>query len=162
MIIVNHPFYLPKWAYHLVRTCFCDKILIMKEYAIRLIEGQDLKQSIVKFAKENHIQCGVVVASVGCLKNLRVRNAGATEIISKNEDFEILSLNGTIADEGNVHLHLCVSDCNLNAYGGHLVDGNIVNTTVELVILELAEYSATRQFDNSTGYDEIVFERKKK
>lgn len=131
----------------------------MKEYAIRLREGQDLKQAIIDFAKEKDIHCGVIVSSVGCLKNYRLRNAGATAIKEKVDHFEIISLNGTIAS-GKVHLHMAVSDENLNVYGGHLVDGNIVNTTVELVILELEEYDAKRTYDPSTKYDEIVFERK--
>lgn len=131
----------------------------MKEYAIRLREGQDLKQAIIDFAKKEDIRCGVVVSSVGCLKNYRLRNAGATAIKEKVDHFEIISLNGTIAS-GKVHLHMSVSDKDMHVYGGHLVDGNIVNTTVELVILELEEYIAKREYDSSTRYDEIVFERK--
>lgn len=131
----------------------------MKEYAIRLKEGQDLKQSIINYALEHDIKCGVVVSSVGCLKNYRLRNAGAIRVIEKEGHFEILSLNGTIAN-GKVHLHLTVGDEKLNAFGGHLVEGNIVNTTVELVILELEEYKARREFDSQTNYDEIVFERR--
>ena len=133
----------------------------MKEYAIRLREGQDLKQAVIDFAKKENIRCGVVVSSVGCLKNYRLRNAGATAIKEKVDHFEIISLNGTIAS-GKVHLHMSVSDKDMHVYGGHLVDGNIVNTTVELVILELEEYIAKREYDSSTQYDEIVFERKNK
>ena len=156
MIIVNHPFYL---LHNAKSAVFCGKILSMKEYAIRLTKGQDLKQSIVAYVLEHDIKCGVIVSSVGCLKNYRLRNAGATRVIEKTGHFEILALNGTIAS-GKVHLHLTVGDQELNAFGGHLVDGNIVNTTVELVILELEDFTAHREFDPKTNYDEIVFERR--
>lgn len=49
-----------------------------------------------------------------------------------------------------------VSDEDLNTYGGHLKDGSIVNTTVEIVLLELDDVIFNREFDDSTGWKELV------
>ena len=44
--------------------------------------------------------------------------------------------------------------------GGHLSDGCIINTTCELIILELPNYTFTREMDDSTGYKELVIKEK--
>lgn len=128
----------------------------MKTYFIRLTKGQDLKQEIQKFCFENNILAGVVICSVGCLDECLLRNAGASEIIKLNGPLEIISINGTVSVE-RVHLHLSVSDKNLKVYGGHLVDGSIINATCELGILESSDYKFLKEYDSSTGYNEIVF-----
>ena len=40
--------------------------------------------------------------------------------------------------------------------GGHLLDGCIVNTTAEIVLLELPGVRFSGAFDVSTGYRELV------
>jgi len=49
----------------------------MKLYAIRLQEGQDLKQGVADFAKTRSLSSGVVVGAVGSLSTARLRMAGA-------------------------------------------------------------------------------------
>lgn len=131
----------------------------MKEHAFRLTKGQDLKKSICAYCLEHKIDTAVVVSSVGCLDHYKVRLAKAIAFKEEDLDVEILSLNGTIS-KGKAHLHLAVSDENGNCIGGHLSEGSIVNTTCEVVLLELEDYCSRRVFDESTGYDEILFERK--
>lgn len=128
-------------------------------HAIRLTEGQDLKKEIVKYAKENNIVAGAVLSGVGCVKKINVRTAKALKCIEAEEDYEIVSLMGTISKDG-VHLHISLSDEEGVTIGGHLKDGNIINTTCELVILELPNHEFSREFDENTGYDELIIRGK--
>lgn len=129
-------------------------------YCKRLVKGQDLKFEIEKLTKENNIKAGVVLSSVGCLTELTYRTSDGVTVVNKSGHFEILSLNGTLSLDG-CHLHIAASGKEENSeeekcYGGHLKDGCIVNTTVELVIKEIKNYTFKRVMDNSTGYKELV------
>lgn len=128
-------------------------------HAIRLTENQDLKKEIIKYAEEHNIVAGAVLSGVGCVKKINVRTAKALKCIEKEENYEIVSLMGTISKD-DVHLHISLSDEEGATIGGHLKDGNIVNTTCELVILELPNYEFSREFDENTGYDELVIRGK--
>ena len=131
----------------------------MKEYAIRLVRGDDLKASIEKICKENDFDTAIVLSGVGCLSKVHIRLAKAVSELSVEEDFEIVSLNGTVS-KGQGHIHIALSDEIGNAIGGHLMEGCIVNTTCELVLGVLEDYTSVREYDDNTGYDEIKFLRK--
>ncbi len=127
----------------------------MREYAERLTENTDLKEAILRIAKENRIESGVVLCGVGCLKEVHIRKAGAKETFRSKGHYEIVSLMGTIAT-GKVHIHISLSDETMNTIGGHLLTGCIVDTTCELVLGILESYEMHREFDENTGYDELV------
>lgn len=131
----------------------------MKSHAIRLTKGMDLKEEIEKYTENNNIEAGCILSAVGCLTKLTLRTAGAKSVEEVEDDFEIVSATGTISKDG-CHIHISVSDDKLQTYGGHLKNGCIVNTTVELVLLELEEYSFNREMDKNTGYKELVIRRK--
>lgn len=131
----------------------------MREFVFRLKKGDFLKESIKSICESKNIKAGVVVSSVGSLTKARIRNAGATKIVELNQDLEILSLNGTVSEK-RIHLHITVSDKELKTYGGHLEDGTVVNSTCELVILELDKYEFDKYFDDSTGYNELLIKEK--
>lgn len=135
------------------------KLISMKEYACRLLRGSDLKDSIEKICKDNDFNTAVVLSGVGCLGKAKMRLAKAIDYLEVEEDFEIVSLNGTISN-GEAHIHIALSDEIGNVIGGHLCTGCIVNTTCELVLGILDEYESKREFDENTGYDEIVFRKK--
>ncbi len=123
-------------------------------HCFRLKENQDLKKEIENYSVKNNIS-GVILSSVGCLKKLTIRLADSKTIMEKEENFEIVSILGTLSKDG-VHIHISVSDKNGNTLGGHLKDGCIVNTTVEVVLLEMDKVNFERKHDNSTGYDELT------
>ena len=131
----------------------------MKEIVVRLHKGDYLKESIKDICIKNNIKAGVVVSSVGSLDKARIRNASATEVKEFNEPLEIISLNGTVSIE-RIHLHISVSNKDYNVYGGHLMDGSIVNTTVELVILNLDNYEFDKEYDENTLYNELKIIKK--
>lgn len=120
----------------------------------RLTKGMDLKQEIEKFVTNNNIS-GVVLCSVGCLNKLRIRLADGNTILEKDGNFEIVSITGTLSPDG-VHIHISVSDELGNTIGGHLKDGCIINTTAEVCLLIFDDIKFNREFDESTGYNELV------
>ncbi|MDD4011876.1 MAG: DNA-binding protein [Sphaerochaetaceae bacterium] len=130
----------------------------MRTICIRLTRGADLKQSIVQVAKDHDIKAAVVLSAVGCLSKAIVRDAGGIDLRSVEEPCEIISLMGTVSAL-RTHLHIGLAKQSLEAIGGHLVEGCIVNTTCELVlgILDGWEYGVCQ--DEETGYDEIIFNK---
>lgn len=128
-------------------------------HAIRLKKNDDLKESIVNYAREHNIEAGCVLSGVGCVSHAHIRLAKAVGFLDKEEDYEIVSITGTISKDG-VHIHISLSDEEGKTIGGHLSDGTIINTTCELIILELPNYIFTREMDESTGYKELVITKK--
>ena len=133
----------------------------MKQITIRLKPKEDLKQSILIVAKKFHVKAGVVVSSVGSLTKVMLRLSvikGKPIYKEISGDFEILSLNGTIANNGSgCHLHMSVSDKEGKVHGGHLMEGCTIKTTVELVILVFNDTVYTRAIDLKTGFQELNF-----
>lgn len=128
----------------------------MKELAFRLQKGDDLRSCIEEKCKG--INTAIVLSGVGCLYHAHFRLAKAESYFDSQEDYEIVSLNGTISN-GKAHIHIALSDEKGNVFGGHLENGCLINTTCEIVLGILEEYETQRVFDNSTGYDEIVFKK---
>lgn len=130
----------------------------MKEMALRLVKGEDLKKRIQSLCIEKRIDTAVVLSGVGCLYHAKIRLANASEYLEEEKDYEIISLTGTVS-RGYAHIHIGLADEEGNAIGGHLCEGCLVNTTCELVLGILEEYRSDRSFDETTGYNEIVFEK---
>lgn len=128
----------------------------MVVHSVRLRRGADLLVSIDALAKEKKIKAGVVLSGVGCVTKAKIRDASGVTIREISEDCEIVSLNGTVSTERS-HLHIALSKEDLSAIGGHLCEGTIINTTCELVIAELPKQKIETEFDNGTGYDELIF-----
>lgn len=123
-------------------------------HCFRLVKGMDLKKEIEEFAINNKIS-GVVLSSVGCLSKLAIRLADGKTVLEDEQPYEIVSVMGTLSKDG-VHLHISASDSEGKTIGGHLKNGCIVNTTAEVVILEIKDVEFSREFDESTGYEELV------
>jgi uncharacterized protein len=121
-------------------------------HCFRFKENQDLKEEPKNYSIQNNIS-GVILCAVGCLKKNKIRLADGGTILEKEEQFEIVSITGTLTKDG-VHIHISVSDKNGNTIGGHLKNSCIVNTTVEVVLLENIKFK--REYDDSTKYDELV------
>lgn len=125
----------------------------------RLHEGEDLKKSIERIVSKHEIQAGCVLSLVGSLHTAVLRMAGAKQIKEWNgEHYEIVSATGTVSKQGN-HIHISISDEEGNVFGGHLKDGCVVNTTVEVVIAVLPAFEFTRLVDASTGFEELVIKQ---
>lgn len=127
---------------------------MMKTHCMRLTEGQDIKEEINRFCTDNNIDAAVVLSSVGCVKYAVIRDAGGEDYHTIDENMEIMSVNGTISKH-RTHLHISFSKKDLSVIGGHMMKGCVVNTTCELVLLELDGTVFNGRYDSSTGYEEI-------
>lgn len=115
----------------------------------------DLKKSLMLFLKKNKIKAGVILSSVGSLSIAEIRFAHATKAKKVKGPLEVIHLNGTVSLHG-LHLHLSVANSKGSLIGGHLMDGCLIHTTCELVILEINKQIFLRQPDAKTGYNELV------
>lgn len=127
----------------------------MRVYALRLRPGQDLRQELEKFTKEHGIKAGFVITTVGSLRKASLRLADRSEATGFEGKFEIVSLVGTLAQDG-VHLHASISEGEGRTVGGHLVEGCLVYTTAEIIIGEATGMEFRRETDAATGYKELT------
>ncbi|OEE36008.1 DNA-binding protein [Vibrio genomosp. F10 str. ZF-129] len=123
--------------------------------AVRLTQGTDLKQAIQRLITQHNIQAGSIASCVGCLSSIHLRLAGATERLQMTAPFEIVSVMGTLTPD-HQHIHISVSDNTGQVLGGHLLDGNIIDTTAELIVHHYSNLSFTREEDANTGFTELV------
>lgn len=127
----------------------------LRTYALRLRPGQDVRQELLAFVQQQHLKAACVLTAVGSLTTATLRLANQEGPTVYQGHFEIVSLVGTLALSGS-HLHLSVSDSTGRTIGGHLLDGNRVYTTLELVIGELPELEFSRETDPTFGYRELT------
>ena len=95
------------------------------------------------------------MSGIGSLTGARPRLAGATEPIQLQGARGILTLAGTVADNGS-HLHTSAPNSEGRVVAGHVAPGCFVRTTLELLILLLSEWSFHRELDPTTGFAELV------
>ena len=126
----------------------------MRVFALRLKPGQDLRQQIEAFVKATHIRAGFIITTVGSLRQAAIRLADQSSTTQFDGKFEIVSLVGTLGQDG-VHLHISISDSSGKTIGGHLVEGCLVYTTAEIVIGEARGLIFSREKDAETGYQEL-------
>ena len=95
-------------------------------HCFRLHRGEDLYESIQRYADAHHIAAGVVLSAVGCVYRWELRDASGVDVQSGTEDVEIVSLMGTVSEHGS-HLHASLAHRDLSVFGGHLRPGCLVN-----------------------------------
>ena len=127
----------------------------MKTHVFRLRRGSDLLKALQEYARTRRIAAGTVVSGVGCVTRARVRDASGVTVRELNEPLEIVSLMGTLS-AARTHLHIALAREDLTVLGGHLMEGCIVNTTAEVVLLELDGVRFGAERDGETGYDELA------
>lgn len=125
-----------------------------QHHAIRLKPGQDLKKELTEFLLQNKLKACGVVTCVGSLTKANLRYANEPKGTVVEGPLEILTLQGC-GGNGKWHLHLSVADQNGRMRGGHLLDGSLVRTTAEIVLVELNELDFQRVHDPETGYPEL-------
>lgn len=131
-----------------------------KIYAIRLKPNQDLRAELERFTKENKISAGFIITAVGSLKETRIRLADQPDATAFEGKYEIVSLVGTLAQDG-VQLHISLSDKTGATIGGHLTEGCRIYTTAEIVIGATDEIVFSREIDSETTYKELKIRSKK-
>ena len=122
----------------------------------RLQPSKDIYAELQSLVDEHKIQAGVVLSLVGSLKEGCLRYANQEQGTKLAGPLEIVSATGTLGLAG-LHVHASVSDKNGQTYGGHLLRGNLVYTTCEIVVHDFSnEWKFERVLDVTTGYPELV------
>lgn len=130
----------------------CSSIV---SYSFRLKPDQDLKKELQNFALQNKLKAAAIVSGVGSLKQLCLRLANGKDVRTFEGPHEIVSMTGTLWEAG-MHVHLSASDAEGKTVGGHLVDGNPIYTTCEIVLIEQKDLEFHREKDPAYGYLELV------
>jgi predicted DNA-binding protein with PD1-like motif len=126
----------------------------MTTHAFRLNPGQDLKKEIEIYVRNKNILAGWISTCVGSLTTYNIRFANQPGGSKGSGHFEIISLTGTVSLNGS-HLHIGISDNNGKTLGGHLLEENIIYTTAEIVISESKDHVFTREYDETTSFNEL-------
>lgn len=132
----------------------------MRTYAFRLRPHEDVMEKIMAFAKENHIRAGVVLTCVGSLEEVVLRYANTGKATQLKGHYEIVSLVGTFAEHSGQHIHLSVSDDMGRTTGGHMLGGNKIYTTAQIVVGSLEDLEFEREEDPTYGYAELAVHSK--
>jgi predicted DNA-binding protein with PD1-like motif len=132
---------------------------MMEIHAFRLYPAQDLKREIQIYLQNKKITAGWIMTCVGSLQRTNIRFADQQAGAVYDGPSEIISMAGTVSVNG-VHLHLSVSDANGRTIGGHLLEGNIIRTTAEIVIGATKALEFYRVEDKDTGWQELVVRTK--
>ena len=130
-----------------------------ESYVIRLKPGQELKTEVDRLAHERRLQAASITSAVGSLTDVSLRLANRDETTHYTGHFEVVSLSGYLAD-GEFHVHMAVSDGDGRTMGGHVTEGNIVYTTLVIVIQEHLRYRYRREMDESTHHAELVIDKR--
>lgn len=122
---------------------------------VRLDRGEEVVSSLKELAKKEKIESGFISA-IGAADIIEV---GLYEVEKKSYqskrfigDFEIVSCLGSLSKKDNepyLHLHMCFSDKECHAYGGHL-NYCCISGTFECVI-GLVDTTINRKVDPVTG-----------
>lgn len=128
-------------------------------HALRLMPGQDLRKEIEAYVQAKNMQAGWIATCVGSLTQSHLRFADQPAGVLLHGPFEIVSLAGTVSNNG-CHLHLCVSDGLGHTTGGHLLYQNLIYTTAEIIIGESNGLRFMRQKDASTGWNELGIKKR--
>ncbi len=126
---------------------------------LRLQPGEDVRVTLHQWVQAQRIEAAAITSAVGSLTHAHLRYANRADGIMTTADLEVLSLSGTLSVHG-MHLHLSVADRDGHMLGGHMLDGCIVRTTLELTVQEIDGVRMLRLKDGESGYDELSPEPK--
>ena len=124
-------------------------------HIVRMLPGEDVRGALANWCVERSIEAAAIMSAAGSVSIAMIRFGGRSEGTLLHGDLEVCSLSGTLSRHG-MHLHIAVADAEGAMTGGHLLNGTIVRTTLELVIHEIGGVRMLRKPDTITGYEELV------
>ena len=127
---------------------------------LRLKPGDDLLDGIQATCERYGIHNGVILSGIGSLGCVRFCDVealpekkcgyGYGRVLALDETIELTGASGVICSDKNnainLHIHVCLSDKNGKAYGGHLVRGTTVLMTADLVLGEIEGIDMRREY----------------
>ena len=129
--------------------------------AVRLHPGDDVLLSLEQLCREKNLKNGLILSAIGSLDGAAFYNPvelphkkagyGYSDPICMDGPIELLSLSGMIChdDQGKIllHVHYCLADKDGNGFGGHVIEGNEVLLTTDVVIAEIEGIEMGRAYD---------------
>lgn len=143
--------------------------LIPRAHVLRLGPGEDLLESLWRYARVLNLTAASVITAVGSLTTTNIRYANQENGTSLSGHFEIVSLVGQLDFQnqtsldafditGSGHVHISCSDESGRTIGGHLLSGNLIYTTAEISLLSYEQALFKRELDDGpkgSGYYEL-------
>lgn len=142
--------------------------------ALRLPPGTDVYKAIGEIARDEEMFSGLILCAVGSLNRVTLRNFRLFPaefpiqdrhriFTPRDEPMELLALSGNISRrDGDVHVHAhAVISSGLEGgqvYGGHLVEGCMAYSTVELILCSIDGVRMVRKMDPQTRVVELYFD----
>lgn len=127
----------------------------LRVHCLRLLPGDDVLHALKSFVADRSMFAASVLSAVGSTAQTVLRPAGLPSPRTFEGKFEVVSLSGTLGAGGQHHLHMSLSDAECRVFGGHVLPGCLVRTTLEVVLGEVEGVEFTRPRDARTGYDEL-------
>jgi uncharacterized protein len=142
--------------------------------AVHMDPGTDVLKGLQAALAAQGVRSAVILSGAGSLKQAVLRNVRSIPsqfpitdanrvYVAKDEPMELLVLTGNVAVRQDgavvVHGHLVISSGLQDglAYGGHLVEGSIVFSTMEIIVAEVTGIALTRSLDAITRAAELTF-----
>lgn len=127
----------------------------MKEHVLKLMPGDDFILQLDRYCKKYEIEAAYIGTVVGSLQKVSFRK-GYNQVLSVMDGpFEVVSCVGTLSRNG-MHIHLSVSDNEFKVHGGHVLKGCTVQSTLEVVIIELENHQLSRTKGEFTDFKELI------
>jgi len=126
-------------------------------FLLRLYKGEDILESLQKFC-QHHSNIGAgTIQGIGAVSSAKIGFFDGKKYQENifNENLEVLSLMGNIAENNMVHLHGTFGKANSSCIGGHIMPGCIVSVTCEIQI-NVLEPKVSRAEDPSTKLNLLV------
>ncbi len=134
---------------------------IKKVVAVRMAPGEDVLEGLRQACEQAGIKHGMILGGIGSLNGARFFNPipmpekkagyGYGAAIELHGPIELVSLSGMICcgDDGKTmfHVHAGMSGQDGGGYGGHLIEGNKVLLTVDVMLGEIEGIKMGRRFD---------------
>lgn len=127
----------------------------MQAHPLRLSPGDDLRVALEDVLSQLKLHAAFVIQGIGSLSVAQLRFAGAEDPTELRGNLEILTLAGSLSPDG-AHLHMSVADSRGRVFGGHVARGCTVRTTAEILLVLLPEHRFAREYDQSSGFMELV------
>lgn len=140
----------------------------------RIKPHEDVMETMEAVCKKEGIQNGVIISAIGSLRGAQFMNpepkpdhkAGYAygDPIKLEGPIELVFASGLITHDGEgklmLHVHVTLSDVNGKGYGGHLIPGNKVLLTTEVVIGEFEGIEMLRLWDDEIDLPSFMPEQK--
>ncbi len=116
----------------------------------KLDDGMDLFEALENIMDEIEQDSAAVVSGIGMIRDFKTgfydKETGTYDWMEVSEPKELLSLKGSITEEGSMHLHVEAAGKDHDVFGGHLEGGEVYNV-VELTMLVFNDLELKRVMD---------------